>query len=150
MSAFGDEGLSFEGWVMSHFKAPWKRFEAMSPWTPQQSDEVIEERTRALVYHNIDSLLLLGAFGAHAWHAGAYAATNTLHFYRVAQLLSTPARFASAAPVIIPAAAAVGGAALYIDTMENYAPEDPKQSSSFWRSIAAAMSGGMSTGGWSY
>lgn len=40
-----------------------------------------------------------------------------------------------------PAAVAVGVTSVYIGQMEKHAPDDPAQSSSFWRSVSAAMSG---------
>lgn len=40
-----------------------------------------------------------------------------------------------------PAVFAAGVTSVYIGQMEKHAPEDPAQSSSYWRSISAAMSG---------
>jgi len=55
-------------------------------------------------------------------------------------------RMATAGLVIgVPAAVAVGVTSVYITQLEKLSPEDPAQSSSFWNSIGAAMSGG--TGG---
>jgi uncharacterized membrane-anchored protein len=50
-----------------------------------------------------------------------------------------------AVPVAVAAGVSYGVTSVYISQMEKHAPEDPAQSSAFWNSIGAAMSG--TTGG---
>ncbi len=77
--------LSFEGWVRSHFHPPWERFTAMNPNTPSQPQHVIDERASKVFYHNIDMSLGFIWWFFHASRVGGYAASNSYHFYRLAQ-----------------------------------------------------------------
>ncbi len=101
---------TFEEYLWSHVKAPWKKFEVYDPRTPWEDQETIDYRTEQAIYHNIDLTLAGLAFGIHVYFHGAYAATNTIHFYRLAQSMHNIGRVASfaASPVGI----AVGSVAL--------------------------------------
>jgi len=57
----------------------------MHPNTPSQPQHVIDDRAAKVFYHDVDMALAFGLFGAHSYFHGAYAATNTVHFYRLAQ-----------------------------------------------------------------
>ncbi len=78
---------TLEEYLWSHFKAPWSKFEVYSPFTPWQDQETIDYRTEQAIYHNIDLSIAMALWGFHASRVGAYQATNTYHFYRMAQTM---------------------------------------------------------------
>jgi hypothetical protein len=90
------------------------RLHIYNPWGPRDSEKAF--------YHAIDSWLILGATAAHAQRVGWYAATNTVHGYR---MMNAASRFGMLAnPVVLGAAATVGGAAYIaykVETDESWA-----------------------------
>jgi len=100
--------LSFEGWVMSHFKWPWEKLAMYDPRTPWEDQETIDYRAEQLMYHNIDLALIGSAMGIHAYYHGWYQATNTIHMYRLANAVRSVSLLAN--PVVLGAAATLGGA----------------------------------------
>ncbi len=73
----------------------------LNPWGPRDEEKAF--------YHAIDSWLAFGIAVAHAQHSGWYAATNTVHGYRMMQAAHRLTFLAN--PVVLGTAVTVGGAA---------------------------------------
>jgi hypothetical protein len=95
---------TWEEYVYSHVPT-WHnltmRVRNLNPWGPRDEEKAF--------YHAVDSWLLLGATAAHASHVGWYAATNTVHAYRLMQAASRASMLAN--PAVLATAAVVGGGA---------------------------------------
>ncbi len=86
----------------------------LNPWGPRDEEKAF--------YHAIDSWLAFGIAAAHAKYSGWYAATNTVHGYRMMQASHRLSLLAN--PVVLGAAATVVGAAYIaykIETDESWA-----------------------------
>ena len=108
---------TFEEYLWSHVPT-WENLSMrvlnLNPWGPRDEEKAF--------YHAIDAWLLLGITAAHAQRVGWYAATNTLHGYRVMQAASRVGMLAN--PVVAGTLATVGGAAYIaykIETDESWA-----------------------------
>lgn len=131
--------LSLEGYVRSHFKWPWERFEAMDPRVSDLSQEEVDARAATLVYHNIDLSLAASIFGIHAYHAGGYAATNTIHFYRVGRTMQFVGQAAAAVPVVAMLTAPMVAGFVGNTWVASQLPEH--EQAPWWQSVAQALTG---------
>ncbi len=144
--------LTFEEYVMSHFKYPWQRFSAMDPRTPWEDQETIDERAEKLFYHNVDMTIAAGLFGIHAYLHGAYAATNTWHFYKVMQTMQRIGYVARATPVVSllvgPMALGYAGVSSSAETLAT-TPGREHEERGLWQIMSQALTGtGPGVGGW--
>lgn len=142
---------TFEEYVWSHIRAPWKKFTAYDPRTPWQDQETIDERSELLLYNNIDLSLAFLAFGVRAWFVGAYQATNTLGFYRLAHTMSNIGRLSSASPVVAMATPMVAGYGVVSSSAETLAttPGREHEEPGLWQTLAHALTGtGPGAGSW--
>ncbi len=108
---------TFEEYLWSHVPT-WSNISARlniyNPWGPRDEEKAF--------YHAMDSWLVLGVTAAHAQRVGWYAATNTVHAYRMMQTASRVGLLAN--PVVLGAAVTVGGAAYIaykVETDESWA-----------------------------
>ena len=91
------------------------RLNIYNPWGHRDEEKAL--------YHAIDSWAVLGMAGAHAYFHGWYTATNTVHAYRLMQAASRAALIAN--PVVLGAAAIVGGGAYVGHKIMTTEPGDP-------------------------
>ncbi len=108
---------TFEEYLWSHVPT-WENLSMrvlnLNPWGPRDEEKAF--------YHAIDSWIAFGLMAAHAQRVGWYAATNTVHAYRVMQTASRVGMLAN--PVVAGTLATVGGAAYIaykIETDESWA-----------------------------
>ncbi len=116
MSFFSEDfSPTFEEWLWYHVPSPdraWNRWENQFPWGPRDDEKAL--------YHAVDLTLAGTAFGIHAARHGAYAATNTLHFYRLARAMRFPFTAMGALTLAVPLAQTLGDAInYYAPTNEN-------------------------------
>ncbi len=118
---------TFEEYLWSHVPT-WDNLQARlhiyNPWGHRDEEKA--------VYHAIDSWLALGVASAHASRSGWFAATNTLHGYRMMQAMSRASLLAN--PVVLGAVAVVGGSAYVAHKIHT----DPS-----WQSRAQELGSGM-------
>lgn len=112
--------LTLDGYVRSHFKWPWEKFEIYDPRTPWEDQETIDNRAEQAVYHNIDLTIALAAFSTHAYYSGLYAATDTYHFYRMMRAVQL-------SPAYLAAGLTLGIAALQADAMQEFSATEQLQ-----------------------
>ena len=87
----------------------------LNPWGPRDEEKAF--------YHAIDSWLILGATALHASRVGGYAATNTVHAYRLMNAASRLGLLGN--PVVLGAAAIVGGGAYVGHKIMTTEQDDP-------------------------
>jgi len=103
----------------------------VSPFVAMYQGDSADEVVATTASAGIQTWVALQLFG------GAASMGDVAHARKFVAWRMAIAGLTLAAPV----ATAAGVTSVYIGQMEKHAPEDPAQSSSFWRSISAAMSG---------
>ncbi len=140
---------TFEEYLWSHVKWPWEKIQVYDLGTPWEDQETIDYRAEMALYHNIDLALIGTGVGIHAYFHGGFAATNTVHFYRLMSAMNTAGSVARVAtPLAVMASPMLVGYAATSAAIERAPVQDQP---SLWRSVSQALIGtGPGVGTWQY